>query len=73
LTVATRAEFDAWVRRLKAAGVRHQIIDDERVYFTDPDGLVLELEVAAPVSFNPAAADVLARWLATQAELPIGR
>lgn len=46
LTVATAAELDAWITRLRAHGVPHQWIDNERLYFADPDGLVLELEVA---------------------------
>jgi catechol 2,3-dioxygenase-like lactoylglutathione lyase family enzyme len=62
LTVATRAEFDRWLERLKRLEVRHQLMDDERVYFSDPDGLVLELEVACETASNPAAYDILARW-----------
>lgn len=62
LTVATRAEFDRWLERLKELGIRHQLIDDERVYFSDPDGLVLELEVASPAPVNPSAAEILACW-----------
>ena len=63
LTVASRADLDGWICRLGANGVRHEIVDDERVYFADPDGLVLELEVAAPQLHDDAATDVLSRWL----------
>src|SRR5512146_2701691 len=48
LVVSTRAEFERWLRRLKKCGIRHRLVDDERVYFSDPDGVVLELEVASP-------------------------
>lgn len=64
LTVATRAEFDDWLDHLKQSGVPHQLIDDERIYFADPDGVVLELEVAAPSTVNDAAPEMLERWLA---------
>ncbi len=63
LTVPTRAEFDGWLQRLKERGVRHQLVDEERIYFADPDGLVLELEVASPASDDPTASEVLERWL----------
>lgn len=63
ITVATRAEFDGWPERLEEHEVTHQLIDDERIYFSDPDGLVLELEVAAEVEISPAAHEVLERWL----------
>ena len=63
LTVASRADLDGWLRRLEAHGVPHELVDDERVYFADPDGLVLELEVAAPAPPDPAAREVLTRWL----------
>lgn len=62
LTVSTRTELDQWIQKLKALNVVYQLIDDERVYFSDPDGLVLELEVAQPVARNPGAAEILARW-----------
>ncbi len=62
LTVATRAELDNWLERLKQCRVRYRLVDDDRIYFSDPDGLVLELEVASPVTANAAAADVLAHW-----------
>lgn len=62
LTVATRAEFERWLQRLKEFNVHHALIEDERIYFADPDGLVLELEVAMPAPPNPAAAEVLATW-----------
>jgi catechol 2,3-dioxygenase-like lactoylglutathione lyase family enzyme len=64
LTVATRADFDEWLQRLKQLGVRHQVMENERIYFSDPDGLVLELEVASEMPTNPAASDVLTRWVA---------
>jgi catechol 2,3-dioxygenase-like lactoylglutathione lyase family enzyme len=62
LAVGTRAEFERWLRRLKECGIRHKLIDDERVYFSDPDGLVLELEVASLTPINPVAPEILARW-----------
>ena len=66
LTVPTRAEFDAWLQRLKECGVRHELVDEERIYFADPDGLVLELEVESPASDDdPAASEVVERWLSS--------
>jgi catechol 2,3-dioxygenase-like lactoylglutathione lyase family enzyme len=62
LTLDTRAEFDAWLHRLRECGIAHKLISDERVYFSDPNGLVLELEVAAPATFNAAAEEILANW-----------
>jgi catechol 2,3-dioxygenase-like lactoylglutathione lyase family enzyme len=62
LTVATRAEFERWLGRLMECGVRHRVVDDERIYFSDPDGLVLEIEVESAVPVDPHASDVLARW-----------
>jgi catechol 2,3-dioxygenase-like lactoylglutathione lyase family enzyme len=62
LTVPTRAEFDSWLQRLKDFAVPYQLIDDERIYFSDPDGLVLELEVTSEMRINPAARDILAQW-----------
>lgn len=62
LTVATRAEIEQWLARLKHHGVQHQLVDDERIYFADPDGLVLELEVASHIKVDPAASEVLFRW-----------
>ena len=62
LAVATRAELEGWLRRLEQYGVPHELVADERVYFSDPDGLVLELEVACSTVIDPAAAEVLTRW-----------
>jgi catechol 2,3-dioxygenase-like lactoylglutathione lyase family enzyme len=62
LAVATRAELEGWLRRLDRYGVAHELVDDERVYFSDPDGLVLELEVACSTLIDPTASEVLARW-----------
>lgn len=62
LTLATRVEFESWLQRLREHGVRHRLLDDERIYFSAPDGLVLELEVASPMAADPAAEEVLARW-----------
>jgi hypothetical protein len=62
LTVSTRDELEQRIQKLKAVNVVFQLIDDERVYFSDPDGLVLELEVAEPVVRNPQAAEILAGW-----------
>lgn len=63
IIVETRAEFDYWLARLRECEITHELIDDERIYFSDPDGLVLELEVAAQVEVNPAAAEALERWV----------
>jgi catechol 2,3-dioxygenase-like lactoylglutathione lyase family enzyme len=46
LTVPSHHELDKWLHRLRAHAIRHQFVDGERIYFADPDGLVLELEVA---------------------------
>ena len=62
LTVSTRGELEQWIEKLKALNVVYQLIDNERVYFSDPNGLVLELEVAEPATRNPRAAEILARW-----------
>jgi catechol 2,3-dioxygenase-like lactoylglutathione lyase family enzyme len=62
ITVDNRAELDRWLERLREHGIHHQLIDDERVYFADPDGLVLELEVASSTPVNRAAFEILARW-----------
>lgn len=62
LTVSNRAEFDRWLQRLKDLNIRHELVDNERLYFSDPDGLVLELEVDSPVPANPTAPAILARW-----------
>lgn len=62
LTVATRTELEQWIQKLKRLNVAYQLIDDERIYFSDPDGLVLEIEVGEPVACNPRAAEVLACW-----------
>lgn len=62
LTVGTKEEFDCWLKRLNECGVPHKVIEGERVYFADPDGVVLELEVASPMTVNNKAPEVLARW-----------
>lgn len=62
LTVDTRQEFDSWLQRLEECGIKYQLVENERIYFSDPDGLVLEIEVASPTAPNPNAAEVLARW-----------
>jgi len=62
LTLSSRAEFDRWLQRLKDLKIRHELIDNERLYFSDPDGLVLELEVESAVAANPMASAILARW-----------
>ncbi len=62
LVVDTRAEFERWLRRLAECGIPHRTIDDERIYFSDPDGLVLEIEVASPLGINVDAAKILAQW-----------
>ena len=62
LTVATRAELEQWIQKLKTHNVEYQLIDDERIYFADPDGLVLELEIAEHVTRNLRAPEILAQW-----------
>ena len=63
LTVKTRAEFEHWLSTLKQHDISFQLVDNERIYFSDPDGLVLEIEVEFQISPDPAAAsEILARW-----------
>ena len=50
LTVASAADLDAWMTRLRTHHIRHELIDNERLYFADPDGHILELEVAPPTT-----------------------
>jgi catechol 2,3-dioxygenase-like lactoylglutathione lyase family enzyme len=65
LTLATRAEYETWLKRLKKFSVPHRVVDDERIYLADPDGLVLELEVELASPADPKALETLARWLET--------
>jgi catechol 2,3-dioxygenase-like lactoylglutathione lyase family enzyme len=62
LILATRNELDQWIQKLKILNVAYRLIDNERVYFSDPNGLVVELEVAEPMARNRQAAEILARW-----------
>ena len=64
ITVATRSEFDHWLKLLKQHQIEHQLIEDERIYFADPDGLVLEIEVESAIAVDPEAEKVLERWMA---------
>ncbi|HYX52584.1 MAG TPA: VOC family protein [Candidatus Limnocylindrales bacterium] len=64
LSVATRAELDLWCSRLEANGVKYRWVDNERIYFSDPNGLVLEIEVASPLRADQNAYQVMKRWLA---------
>jgi len=70
LTVPTRAEYERWLKRLKEFSVPHHIVDDERIYFADPDGLVLELEVESATPADPNAFETLARWRADASASP---
>lgn len=63
LTVSSRAELDAWGKRLEDCGIEYRWVDDERIYFSDPDELVLELEVRSPLTADPTASDKMQRWL----------
>lgn len=63
LSVVDRAAFDHWLLRLKEARISLELIDDERIYFADPNGLVIEIEVGAPSASNPQALEVLDHWL----------
>ncbi len=63
LSVPTAGEFKRWLKRLKDFDVPHRVVDGERVYFEDPDGLLLELEIASPMEFHADAAKTLARWV----------
>jgi catechol 2,3-dioxygenase-like lactoylglutathione lyase family enzyme len=63
LTVDTREEFDSRLQKLREADIEYHLIEDERIYFSGPDGLVLEIEVASPTPPNPKATEVLAGWL----------
>lgn len=62
LTVSNRKQFDFWLRQLREFGIRHRLVENERVYFSDPNGLVLEIELAGPTEPNPAASEILAAW-----------
>jgi len=62
LTVVSRADLKNCLQRLSQHGIPHRVVDDERIYFSDPDGLVLELEVAGPAPIDRTAHEVLARW-----------
>jgi catechol 2,3-dioxygenase-like lactoylglutathione lyase family enzyme len=62
LTVDTRDEFDSWLQKLREAHIKFQVIEGERIYFSDPDGLIIEIEVASPTAPNPKATEVLAGW-----------
>ncbi len=66
LTVSTRAELDSWGKRLEGYGIEHRWVDDERIYFADPDGMVLELEVASAMTTDPHAIEKMQRWLAAE-------
>ena len=63
VTVATRVEFEAWLQRLRKDHIEHRLVDDERIYFADPDGLVLEIEVESPMRANANAQKLLDRWV----------
>lgn len=58
LNVASRAELDAWIARLDAAGIDHSPLNEGEMWdvlvFRDPDGIQLELFV-----MKPAAAQLL--------------
>lgn len=68
LMVAGPAERDGWKRHLTEHGVRFTVEDegpDERLYFTDPNGIVFEIEATwqpPPGSASQAPAIVRA-WL----------
>lgn len=62
LALTSRADFEYWLSRLQQLAIPHRVIDDERIYFADPDGLVLELEVECEAQKNPAAAEILSLW-----------
>ena len=62
LTVNTREEFDSSLQRLRESGINYRLVESERLYFSDPDGLVLEIEVASPTAPNPKAAEILTGW-----------
>ena len=46
LAVSSQADLDACALRLRERGVPHRVVDGNRLYFADPDGLVIELEAA---------------------------
>jgi catechol 2,3-dioxygenase-like lactoylglutathione lyase family enzyme len=62
LTVSSRGDLESFLQRLKQHGIPHRFIDDERIYFSDPDGLVLELEVVGSTPIDLKAGEILARW-----------
>lgn len=63
LTVSSREEFENWLQQLRNAGVALRLVEDERIYFADPDGLVLEIEVESPNGEDPQAEKKLERWV----------
>ena len=63
LTLATRAEYETWLKRLKEFAIPHRVVDDERIYLADPNGLILELEVESAMPIDPNASDILGRWV----------
>jgi catechol 2,3-dioxygenase-like lactoylglutathione lyase family enzyme len=73
LTVGTRREVAAWRRRLGARGVSFWTEEhgsDLSVYFTDPNGIVLELTSHRREPFRLGAArhgvDVVRQWTAAR-------
>ena len=70
LTVETRAEFDGWLQTLRKHGIECRVLDDERIYFSDPDGLILEIELASTNAPDPAAVEVLEAWLRARHKPP---
>ena len=72
LTVRSRAESDAWQRRLRAQGVDFWTEDHGgaiSIYVTDPNGHVIELtydKLHVSASGERAAAAVVQKWLASR-------
>ena len=67
--VASRAEQEEWKARLRAHGVHYSEEDHARqhsLYFTDPNGIMLEVTSpasAAPQEAQAHALETVERWL----------
>jgi glyoxylase I family protein len=67
-SLATKAELNAWRKRLVAAGITVSDEDhggQQSIYFEDPNGVMLEITAPASVKHakaNPKAASAVAAW-----------
>lgn len=56
--------FNEIVQRIQARGIDAELHEGERIYFADPDGMILEIEVDEPWAPDPDALEKLRRWRA---------